>query len=98
MELFDQRTFNGRRNPSMVHKLRCVNPGNRTGNTFAVTIPSAIANNFPNTYFRITQDGTTLILESGAKFTAAEVTKKKDNSFNGLRMIINKYGNPEWIK
>ena len=96
--VFDQRTFNSRRSPSIQHKLRITNPGNRTGVSYAVTIPSVIANNFSGTYFRITQEGTTLILESGAKMSAHNITNKKDNSFNGLRMIINKYGQPEWIK
>jgi hypothetical protein len=96
--VFDQRTFNSRRNPSIQHKLRIVNPGNRTGNTYAVTIPVIIANNFSGTYFRITQEGTSLILASGARIGATNITNKKDNSFNGLRMVINKYGQPEWIK
>jgi len=96
--VFDQRTFNSRRKPSIQHKLRITNPGNRTGVSYAVTIPTVIANNFEGTYFRIIQSGTTLILESGAKIGAAGISNVKDNSFNGLRMIINKYGQPEWIK
>lgn len=96
--VFDQRTFNSRKRPSVYHKLRIVNPGNRTGVTFAVTIPSVIATNFTGAYFRVTQSGTSIILESGTKLSAADISDDRDNSFNSLRMIINQYGQPEWIK
>lgn len=96
--VFDQRTFNSRRSPSVYHKLRITNPGNRTGVSFAVTIPTVIANNFTGAFFRVTQSGTSIILESGTKLSAAEINNVKDNSFNGLRMVIDKYGQPQWIK
>lgn len=95
---YDQRTFNSRKSPSIQHKLRITNPGNRTGISYAVTIPRVIADNFSGTYFRVTQQGSCLILESGTKIGAQGISNNKDNSFNSLRMVIDKYGQPEWIK
>lgn len=96
--VFDQRSFNARKNPSIQHKLRVTNPGNKTGLNFSITVPTPIAQNFHGTYFRVFQNGTSILLESGCKLNASDISQVKDNSFNGLRMIIDKYGQTQWIK
>lgn len=95
----DRRIYNvGKFRPSLQHKLRIVNPGNKTGVTYAITVPRVIATSFENTFFRVTQSGTSIIMESGCKIGPKDIKNVKTNEFNGLRMIFNEYGQPEWIK
>ncbi len=97
--VIDQRMFNGTNGrPAIQHKLRIINPGNKTGVTYAITVPRVIATSFQNTFFRVTQSGTTIVMESGCKLNPQQISSEKSNTFNGLRMIINEYGQPEWIK
>jgi len=48
-------------------KLRTLNPGNKTGESYGITIPKAIAERFEFTAFRISKSGTCIVLESGAR-------------------------------
>ena len=63
----DQRQFNFRKNPSAFHKIRILNPGNECGETYGVTIPTIIAEQFVGCWMKISFSGTQIIVESGCK-------------------------------
>jgi hypothetical protein len=50
-----------------LYKVRQLTTHNSTGNAFGITIPSHIANRNKDVCFKISQSGTAILLESGAK-------------------------------
>lgn len=64
----DERKFHNRLNrPSLFHKIRIINPGNKCGETYAITIPTFIAMKFIECQMKISSSGTTIIIESGCR-------------------------------
>ena len=61
--------------PSMMHKLRILNPKNETGESFGITIPKILAQEFSGCFFKITLSGTTIFMESGCRVTTT-ITKE----------------------
>jgi len=49
------------------YKIRKVTTNNKTGDSYAITIPKKMAYVFHNTYFNIIPSGNNIILESGAR-------------------------------
>lgn len=94
----DQRSFNFRKGPSLQHKIRCLNPGNKCGESFGITIPVVIAQKFEECWMRVYASGNSIILESGCKMSAMDVDGKKKFCYEGMREIVNKFGQVEFIK
>jgi len=94
----DERKFNFRGGVSLQHKIRIVNPGNKSGETFGVTIPFFIANQFDNCLLRIYVSGSKIILESGCRLTPNDIDKTKKNCYYGMRETINKHGEVVLVK
>lgn len=94
----DGRSFNFRKGPSIQHRIRILNPGNKSGESFGITIPTVIAEQFQACWMRIYVSGTSVVMESGCKLSAFDVDKNKVNCFEGMREIKNKQGEMELIK
>lgn len=94
----DERRFNFRKNPSIQHRIRILNPGNKTGETFGITIPTVVAEQFQSCWMRIYISGTTIILSSGCKISADDIDISKRGGYEGMREVRNKLGQVEWVK
>ena len=94
----DGRTFNFRKTPSIQHKIRILNPGNKCGESLGITIPTILAEQFQGCWMRIYISGNSLLLESGCKMSAFDINEKKVNCYDGMREVTNKQGEVELIK
>ena len=57
------------RGPALSYKIRKTTINNKTGDNYAITIPSFLAKQFSEIYFRINISGNSIIFESGCKLT-----------------------------
>lgn len=58
-----------------LYKARITNKGNSTGDSYAVTIPQQIIEEYKETYFKIVTSGPNIILVSGCQEISNEATK-----------------------
>ncbi len=63
------------RGPSFRYKIRKLNPGNKTGDSYGINIPKVIADMFGDVSFNIFVAGSSIILASGCKIES--VTENK---------------------
>ena len=94
----DERVFNFRKNPSIQHKIRILNPGNKTGESLGITIPNLLAEQFVGCWMRIYISGTQIILESGCKLSPKDINENKKFCYDGMREGKNKLGQMEFVK
>jgi hypothetical protein len=94
----DGRGFNFRKGINLQHKLRLINPGNKTGESYGITIPTVIASQFQECWMRIYTSGNAIILESGCKMVMTDVDVKKKFCYDGMRQISNGQGQMEFVK
>ncbi len=55
------------RGPSYRYKIRKLNPGNKTGESFGINIPRTVASMFDGVEFNIFVAGSSIVLASGCK-------------------------------
>ncbi len=80
-------TFRG---PALQHSIRkgtIKQTENNTGDTFVVTIPKIIAEQFQNCFLRIYTSGNTIIMESGCKISIEDINIQEQNTYYGVRGI-----------
>lgn len=65
------------RGPALQYQIRITNPSNKTGDNFSITVPRIIAQQFENTFFRITVSGDSILFESGCKLTIQDINDAK---------------------
>lgn len=67
------------RGPALNYRIRKVVTNNKTGDSYAITIPRIIAQEFEEVFFKLCISGTNIIFESGCKMTVndIEVDKQK---------------------
>jgi len=67
------------RGPALNYKIRKVVTNNKTGDSYAITIPRIIAQEFEETFFRLCVSGDNILFTSGCKMTVndIEVNKQK---------------------
>jgi len=87
-EEVDGRTFNFRKNSSLFHKLRILNPGNKCGESFGITIPKPIAENFIGCWMQISISGNSIILQSGCRITEQNNFEKELEKFNDKQNLL----------
>lgn len=95
----DERRFNQRGGISLHHKLRVINPGNKSGETYAITIPTVIARKFIGCEMRVYQSGCGIVLESGCRLDfLKDINERKQNCYDGMRTGINDKGEKVLVK
>ena len=62
------------RGPALQYKIKKVVTNNKTGDSYAITIPRIIAQQFEEVLFRLTISGNTIIFESGCKLTVNDIS------------------------
>lgn len=77
-------TFRG---PSLQHSIRKGTTNNATGDSFVITIPKIIAEQFNNVLLRIYVSGTSIVLESGCKINVEDIDIEKENCYDGARGV-----------
>ena len=67
------------RGPALQYKIKKVVTSNKTGDSYAITIPRIVAQEFEETFFKLCVSGNSIIFESGCKMTVndIEVNKQK---------------------
>ncbi len=89
-------TFRG---PSLQHSIRKGTTNNATGDTFVITIPKNIAEQFQNMLLRIYASGNMMIMESGCRMSVDEVKVYEQNTYYGARGVEYTYsGKKVFIK
>jgi len=73
------------RGPALQHIIRKGTTNNETGDSFVITIPSVVANQFQDCLLRIYVSGTSIIMESGCKLTLDDINTHKQNCYYGVR-------------
>jgi len=87
------------RGPSLQHRIRKGTTNNITGDTFVITIPQIIAEQFQDILLRIYTSGNAIILESGCKMNIDDVNIHKQNCYDGVRGVeYSPTGKKIWIK
>jgi len=64
------------RGPAYFYQIRRTTINNKTGDSFAITIPRIIADQFSGCYFKLTIEPNRIIFESGCKREADESLNK----------------------
>lgn len=77
-------TFRG---PALQHQIRKGTTNNATGDTFVITVPKIITEQFTNCFLRVYVSGTSIILESGCKLSIEDIDIHKQNCYFGIRAI-----------
>lgn len=72
----DERVFNYRRGPSLLHKVRVIMGSNINPIQYGVAIPKEIAFKFMDCSLVIHTSGNSIILESGCRTFATEKNKQ----------------------
>jgi len=65
------------RGPALQYKIKKVVTNNRTGDSYAITIPRIIAQKFEECFFRLCVSGNTITFESGCKMTVNDIEINK---------------------
>ena len=73
--MMDDRRYNQRKNPSLLHKIRVIMGSKQNPMQYGVTIPKPIAQQFSGCKFMVQVSGNSVILESGCKAAAVEMHK-----------------------
>ncbi len=73
------------RGPSLQHSIRKGTINNKTGDTFVITVPKIIAEQFQSVLLRVYVSGNSIILESGCKIFAQDINIHKQECYNGIR-------------
>ena len=66
------------RGPGLAYKIRKTTINNKTGDSYAITIPRCIAQQFEDVLFRMCISGQSIVFESGCKMTINDIAV--DNS------------------
>ena len=61
------------RGPALTYKIKKVTSNNKTGDSYAITIPRIIAKQFEECFFKLCISGTNIIFESGCKMTVSDI-------------------------
>lgn len=61
------------RGPALQYRIRKTTTNNKTGDSYAITIPRIVAKEFEETFFKLCISGNSIILESGCKMTVEDV-------------------------
>ena len=73
------------RGPALQHSIRKGTTNNETGDTFVITIPKIIAEQFQNVLVRVYVSGNSIILESGCKMSIETINIHKRECYDGVR-------------
>jgi len=75
------------RGPALQYRIRKTTINNKTGDSYAITIPKFIAQKFEEVLFRLAVSGNTIVFESGCKITVDDVkvfSKRKIVTAGGI--------------
>ena len=61
------------RGPALTYKIKKVTSNNKTGDSYAITVPRIIAQKFEEYLFRMVVSGNSIIFESGCKLTVSDI-------------------------
>lgn len=71
------------RGSALTYKIRKTTTKNLTGDSFAITIPRIVAQQFENIFFRLSISGDNLLLTSGCKISVNDIEEKRNIIANG---------------
>ena len=66
------------RGPALNYKIRKTTTNNKTGDSYAITIPRVIAKEFEQCFFKLCVSGTSITFESGCKMFVDDIKVNKD--------------------
>jgi len=66
------------RGPAIQYQIRKTTTNNKSGDSYAITIPRIIALQFEEYFFRMRVSGNSIIFESGCKLTVNDIEVNKD--------------------
>jgi hypothetical protein len=66
------------RGPALNYQIRKTTTNNKTGDSYAITIPRIVAKQFEECFFRMCVSGTNIIFESGCKLSVNDIEVNKD--------------------
>jgi hypothetical protein len=75
------------RGPALSYKIKKVTSNNKTGDSYAITIPRVVAQKFESCFFKMCVSGNSIIFESGCKMTVNDIevdAKKKIFTAGGM--------------
>ena len=61
------------RGPALTYRIRKTTTNNKTGDSYAITIPRIVAQQFEEILFRLCISGNSIIFESGCKMTVNDI-------------------------
>ena len=61
------------RGPGLNYRIRKTTTNNKTGDSYAITIPRIIAKQFEECFFKMCVSGNSIIFESGCKMTVNDI-------------------------
>ena len=73
------------RGPALQHSIRKGTINNATGDTYVITIPKVISEQFQGILLRIYTSGNSIILESGCKMSIETIDIHKQECYDGVR-------------
>lgn len=71
------------RGPGLNYKIKKVTKGNKTGDSYAITVPSIVAQKFESCLFKLTVSGNAIIYESGCKIKAINTNQENKKFYVG---------------
>ena len=76
------------RGPGLNYKIRKTTTNNKTGDSYAITIPRVIAAKFEEVLFRLCVSGNSISFTSGCKISVEDIETAKPNHFAGGGTVI----------
>lgn len=76
------------RGPALTYQIRKTTINNKTGDSFAITIPRIIAEKFEGYYFTLSVSGNCIVFESGCKISVSDIEKEKFKRINTAGGVI----------
>lgn len=65
------------RGPALQYKIRKTTVNNKTGDSFAITLPRILAQQFGDIYFSVTVSGNSLTFTSGCKLKVSNISERE---------------------
>lgn len=69
------------RGPALQYQIKKVVTNNKTGDSYAITIPRIIAQKYNDIYFRISTSGNSITFTSGCKITINDIENENTKKF-----------------
>lgn len=86
------------RGPGLQYKIRKGTINNRTGDSYVITVPRIIAEQFSGCFLRICVNNNVITMQSGCKIMASDIDENQWGGQFGMRKVYDKDGRLHLIK